>query len=661
MKTPVSSYGNFRKGDIIEIRTETETYYGIYVEFDRIVHAECDVENKVYRFLLNLLPHLFNRSTVKIHRIEDLIQQGSLRKNNSRDSFWNTPSSPDEISERALQEIGYRTHRNSLQFAQHCRYGSEKKLVLWAIIASVTISLLCQPVVQSTVQQFIVKYQHFLFAYIFLSMLVCLILSICCGPNEVLTEKRNIHNKGSLQRVKKFGEEIISSVIKLTNDVFDLSEKINQEKLRKILENDMDSLKSIFERFKIAMMDICTEDQKMVQNIDNTTIDENKGIQWKMIMFGHQHDEPINVENFLKMIQKPYDQIALKENDAANSFERKSETIEPCVPHTSLQDEREITKSTTTGTNSEGQPLDCGVSKLNTHYVRCRKSPCHEKFIPVDTFNLNHLPDGHRDHDLYELIKATADLTVIVAVTKVSPNRPELWFDKKEPYPFYKNKDSEIRRQGSGKINRVEKFTCGYDKDGYRHLKQYTECWCKKCQNSELASPMWWEFNVVTATHVVFDDIEANHTSLRLFYDRDDSPLVSVDQITVDSANIKNDWCRLRCVTCDKNLGDKLFMLCQHCHTLQHKVYHKYRHSRDVDKVSFIVSHPHGCSKQVSIGHWLDKQPVDDDLTKFSYNTFTCPGSAGAPVQCLGYFGDQHIHSGCLNGKVNFSGAGFDI
>ncbi|KAH9512426.1 hypothetical protein Btru_039543 [Bulinus truncatus] len=187
---------------------------------------------------------------------------------------------------------------------------------------------------------------------------------------------------------------------------------------------------------------------------------------------------------------------------------------------------------------------------------------------------------------------------------------------------------------------------------------------CEK--NPDTASHVWWEFDVYTATHVVFDDIEASHTSLRLFYDREDSTVVSVNQVSVDCVDIESDWCALTCVTCDKSLGDKLNTLWRHYIDVWRKVFNKYFESRDVDKLNFIVSHPHGCSKQVSVGHWLDRYKVGGRFNKFTYTTCTCPGSSGARVDCVGYedgdgvgvWWNHLVHSGSLNFKLNYSGTG---
>uniref|UniRef100_A0A2C9KUT7 Uncharacterized protein n=1 Tax=Biomphalaria glabrata TaxID=6526 RepID=A0A2C9KUT7_BIOGL len=218
-------------------------------------------------------------------------------------------------------------------------------------------------------------------------------------------------------------------------------------------------------------------------------------------------------------------------------------------------------------------------------------------------------------------------------------------------------------RTGSGSVWEVNKFKDGVKQDGGYRRAAYTKCWCRKCKDSDSPSNVWWEFYVYTATHVVFDDIEANHTTLRLFYDRDDSPVVSVDKVSVVDVNIKSDWCCLNCVTCDKNVGNKLMEMFKHFQNVWWKVWNKYKDSRSEHKINFIVSHPHGCSKKVSVGHWKDRYKLGEDRFQFTYITCTCPGSSGAYVHCLGYNGywtwSDLVHSGSLKSGLNYSGVGY--
>ncbi|KAI8780340.1 hypothetical protein BgiBS90_019534, partial [Biomphalaria glabrata] len=308
----------------------------------------------------------------------------------------------------------------------------------------------------------------------------------------------------------------------------------------------------------------------------------------------------------------------------------------------------------------ETQESEGGEADLHKHQGKCKKNPGHRLFIPVDTFTLKHLPEGYQDKDLYEYIKVIADLTVRVCVEMISPDRPKFWPKTTRPYPFYNMREKRNVTTGSGSVWNVNKFQDGVTQDGVYGHTAYTKCWCRKCEGSNSPSNVWWEFYVYTATHVVFDNIEANHTTLRLFFDRDGSPKVIVDKVSVVNLYIEYDLCVLNCVTCDKTLGNKLMGMWEHFENVRWKVFNKYSDSRSPHKLTFIVSHPHGYSKQISVGQCKDRQEVDGN-SKFTYTTCTCPGSSGAYVHCLGYSDpwtlSELVHSGSKSG-LNYSRAG---
>ncbi|KAI8780359.1 hypothetical protein BgiBS90_019553 [Biomphalaria glabrata] len=309
----------------------------------------------------------------------------------------------------------------------------------------------------------------------------------------------------------------------------------------------------------------------------------------------------------------------------------------------------------------ETQESEAGEADLHKYLVGCKKNPGHRQFIPVETFTLKHLPEGFQDNDLYEYIKVIADLTVRVGVEMSSQYRPKFWPETTQPYPFYNMRERRNLRTGSGRVWDVNKFQDGVTQDGGYGRTAYTKCWCRKCEGSNSPSNVWWEFDVYTATHVVFDAIEANHTTLRLFYDTDESPVFIVDKVSVGYVNIEDDSCRLNCVTCDETLGNKVMGMWKHLEIVSEKVWEKYKASKFAHKLTFIVSHPHGCSKQVSVGQWKDKLEVGG-RSKFTYTTCTCPGSSGAHVECLGYSKwswSELVHSGSLKSGLNYSGAGF--
>ncbi|XP_055893498.1 uncharacterized protein LOC106074390 isoform X2 [Biomphalaria glabrata] len=289
-----------------------------------------------------------------------------------------------------------------------------------------------------------------------------------------------------------------------------------------------------------------------------------------------------------------------------------------------------------------------------------RKMQGHKRFIPADKFTLKHLPERYQDKDLYEYIKIISNQTVRVSVTMTTPHRPDVWPKTTQPYPFHNMSNRRNLRTGSGRVKFINKYIDGFKQNGIIGRTDSALCWCKKCQDSDSPSNVWWEFYVHTATHVVFDDIEASHTTLRLFYDKDDSPVVSVDKVSLVGANIEYDSCVLKSVTCDKTLGEKLTIISEKYVNIWEKITNKYNDPGREYTLNFIVSHPHGCAKQISIGQRKYELHVYGG-TKYTYTTSTCPGSSGANVLFVGYNDTWRfdvVHSGSLKSGLNYSGVG---
>ncbi|KAK6979534.1 hypothetical protein BgiMline_020519 [Biomphalaria glabrata] len=152
-------------------------------------------------------------------------------------------------------------------------------------------------------------------------------------------------------------------------------------------------------------------------------------------------------------------------------------------------------------------------------------------------------------------------------------------------------------RTGSGRISRI-------------FCKTGQPCMCRERQCAGNPSSVWWEINVETATHVVFDESEANHTSVVLFHDDRDSPDITIDKVidkvSIEYVDVERDRCVLKLVTCDRDLGETLNSMVIHFNRVWDKSYEKYKSSRHEDKLTIIVSHPHGCSKMIGVGQWMD-------------------------------------------------------
>ncbi|XP_059153045.1 uncharacterized protein LOC131938839, partial [Physella acuta] len=231
-----------------------------------------------------------------------------------------------------------------------------------------------------------------------------------------------------------------------------------------------------------------------------------------------------------------------------------------------------------TGTHEVQECLEGqGEADLHTHLANCEKNPGHKNFVPVNQLSFEHFPSGYHDNDLYALTKALADLTVRIAVKLTSRDRPEFVPGTKDPYPCYNTRVQNSLRTGTGGVWGVTKYTEG--------MGDYRTCPCPECDHTDTPSKVWWEFGVVTARHVVFDESEARQSSY---------------------------------------VADKLEKMMRRFKGLRDKVSEKYKSRRDVDKLAIIVSHPHGCSKQVSVGHWVDRQVVwDSDWARYTYTTST--------------------------------------
>ncbi|KAI8771256.1 hypothetical protein BgiBS90_027975 [Biomphalaria glabrata] len=281
---------------------------------------------------------------------------------------------------------------------------------------------------------------------------------------------------------------------------------------------------------------------------------------------------------------------------------------------------------------------------------------------------MQHLPENHRDPDLFQLIKCAAELTVRIIVGTVSPHRPEFWPDTNQPFPFYDMRGKEVTTAGSGEIS-VFKFINGagfdgrgspIDQLGNKYVREYTTCPCKSCRKSETPSNAWWEIIVYTASHVVFDEIEARLTSCRMFYDDEESPAEILSPMTLDYVNKDREVCILKHWTCQQ-LGQRLYDMAQHKFTLRQKLWEKYKVVPD-DNLNFIISHPHGCFKTICIGKWMDNIKISErsqefNFTRLTYTTPTCPGSSGAWVHCVAFGGD-HVHFGAFQPGLNISSTG---
>ncbi|BFZ24117.1 hypothetical protein BsWGS_27156 [Bradybaena similaris] len=103
----------------------------------------------------------------------------------------------------------------------------------------------------------------------------------------------------------------------------------------------------------------------------------------------------------------------------------------------------------------------------------------------------------------------------------------------------------------------------------------------------------------------------------------------------------ESDYCYMRYYTHDLKLAQRLEQTCQEKEKLRCNIRDKLQETTnfkrrqptlDKQPLLFIVSHPHGCSKQISIGHWTSAREHFSSRIRFTYTTATCPGSSGASI-----------------------------
>lgn len=252
-----------------------------------------------------------------------------------------------------------------------------------------------------------------------------------------------------------------------------------------------------------------------------------------------------------------------------------------------------------------------------TAWRECDKNPGHSNFIPAGRFSLKHLPQWCRDQSLVNLVHGLVKLTVRVSVHYTSLRRPD-------GYTFSQFRGSKLPHVGSGYVSSIQEVV--------------GPCRCQECQAS--SNPLQHSYHILisTACHVVYDSTEARATRVDLFHDVTDGPgdssnlnrprsLHGMD--VVARLEAYGDWCMVRCATHDADLA-KL---------LQDQVDFAGRTLPDnrwlgggVPNVCVVVSHPHGMSKQVSVGKVVDRSPPSSWSTVFEYSSPTCAGSSGGPV-----------------------------
>ncbi|BFZ21442.1 hypothetical protein BsWGS_24480 [Bradybaena similaris] len=184
-----------------------------------------------------------------------------------------------------------------------------------------------------------------------------------------------------------------------------------------------------------------------------------------------------------------------------------------------------------------------GELDLHKHFHLCEKNPRHLKFIPINIFKQHYLPKHRHSPKIAAWIRQMSDFTVKLSVNYVSPNRPS-------EYPLSDRAGQGVLSVGSGFVTDISLTENNY----------CLPCPLKNCCHRPGYHEVFGYITIVTAAHVVFDDEEAQNTTVEFFYDdsSDRSGVMKASGVRVGASSVEGDFCELLCVTHETELFEGL-------------------------------------------------------------------------------------------------------
>jgi len=291
----------------------------------------------------------------------------------------------------------------------------------------------------------------------------------------------------------------------------------------------------------------------------------------------------------------------------------------------------------------------------------CTKNTDHVGFIKpkdltIKDFNCvkENLIPGITIFDIYDSVKCTIPITCRLNVGLVSKDRPD-----NNDYPLSEDRGNMKKGYGSGWLWRMldlsEHFVCedcGYflyeDTNDFEmkcqncDKKMIKGCWCYHCKGKAIdkRETIFWELGIRTAKHVVYDNIEAEKSTVIFFLDTlldDDDDKTKCKKVMGGryvQGDQDNDKSQLRFCTHDKELIDKLEKLHQERQKqdamLEEMVKDGLKDREEGKEYTIpyvLIGYPHGAPCYVTIGKMIEK-----DGKGIAYDAKSCPGNSG----CVG-------------------------
>ncbi|RUS85267.1 hypothetical protein EGW08_006968 [Elysia chlorotica] len=267
--------------------------------------------------------------------------------------------------------------------------------------------------------------------------------------------------------------------------------------------------------------------------------------------------------------------------------------------------------------------IGAAPSRSSPRHVFCLKNPRHENFTPVYSLKPQHLPAPYdQDPRWVSMLQARADDTVKLRVNYTSPARPDA----------FKCRDGSgagVVRHGTGTAFWTRLLSS-------RMRCPFPDCTVGGSRDHDVYGP----FRVVTVAHLVYNEEEANCTTVEFFDDDpDDRSSVCRAQVTgLIREPMESDRCILICVTHDPTIPERLERSCTQRNELLQQL-----QEPDERGMCVLISHPHGMSKRISVGRLLNveeqgpvKRTKDCQMLlrdcRLVYSTPSCMGSGGGSV-----------------------------
>ncbi|CAG5120756.1 unnamed protein product [Candidula unifasciata] len=318
-------------------------------------------------------------------------------------------------------------------------------------------------------------------------------------------------------------------------------------------------------------------------------------------------------------------------------------------------------KKTSFVTTSTAKQIE-GSGETDLRRRDCTKNPGHRSFVSIPHFDVNHLPPAYHDEDIVECVRALSDLTAQINVLhqnkvthKMCPRMPATLLTP--------DAKTVITTVATGLVHKVHKYPNG-------KMMVDQSCPCKDCKTSPTPQTQFAKIILQTTAHVVPENCDNEEIRSHLFFDKGRSPdddwgVVTLTNVVSVESSMDNERWEITYVTHDVHLAERLGKTLTEWQNLRGALMTKYlttQHSKarslplsgyipdNEQPLVIIVSHPHGCSKHVSVGHCVQRDELGNGLTRYSYSAATCPGSSGARVMIVGkawwWWCSDHIHGG---------------